>query len=211
VEAAQSILDLFGKRTLTRAEQEEKARLETHLEKMRQIPRAITPLIFPLNGEMSLSALTANVKPVQFNLAAERTARMWNWVTPDAGILVWDAERTGSITSGKQLFGSVTWWIFWNNGFEPLAALDDNRDGWLDGAELTGIAVWQDKNSNGRSEAGEVVPAGTWGVKRIAVRTEGNTEGVLAHGRGIQLHNGTTRPLYDWIPNSTQGATAHKK
>ena len=50
---------------------------------------------------------------------------------------------------GLQLFGSVTWWLFWEDGYAPLAALDDNHDGRLEGAELKGIAIWFDRNGNG--------------------------------------------------------------
>jgi len=37
--------------------------------------------------------------------------------------------------------------MFWRDGFEPLAALDDNRDGKLTGSEIWGIGVWRDANA----------------------------------------------------------------
>lgn len=204
VEAGQSILDINKMRTLTAAETAEKAQIEAHLKKIQLIPQAVTPLIFPIGGQNSLVELTRKAAPVRFPLSGEKTARLWEWVTPNAGILVWDPKQTGNITSGRQLFGSVTWWMFWKNGFEPLAALDDNRDGWLDGKELQGIAVWQDKNGNGRSDAGEVTPVAPWGVKRIVVHAEEQREGVWFHRVGIVLSDGTTRPLYDWMPKSRE-------
>ena len=42
----------------------------------------------------------------------------------------------GVICSGLQMFGSYSFFLFWNNGYEALSALDDNQDGKLDGAEL---------------------------------------------------------------------------
>jgi tetratricopeptide (TPR) repeat protein len=39
-----------------------------------------------------------------------------------------------------RLFGTVTWWMFWNDGDHALDALDDERDGRLRGAELHGPA-----------------------------------------------------------------------
>ncbi len=202
VEAGQAILDTYKGRTLSEVQKAEMLGIEAHLKKISAIPQAVTPLIFPLDGQQTLAELTRDTTPVRFNLSAEAKPRLWNWVTPNTGILVWNPQQTGAITSGKQLFGSVTWWIFWKHGFEPLAALDDNHDGYLSGKELNGIGVWQDKNSNGRSDSGEVISLKTRGVKRIAVRPHGLQEGVLSHPQGIELRNGSTRPLYDWTPTS---------
>lgn len=202
LEAGQAILDAYKSRTLSKAEKAEKLRIEDHVKKINVIPQAVTPLIFPLNGQQTLAELTRNTVPVRFNLSAEAKPRLWNWVTPNTGILVWNPKQTGAITSGKQLFGSVTWWIFWKNGYEPLAALDDNHDGYLSGKELAGIGIWQDKNGNGRSDSGEVISLRKRGVVRVSVRPIGLQEGVLWHPQGIELQDGSTRPLYDWTPTS---------
>ena len=45
------------------------------------------------------------------------------------------------------MFGSVTWWLFFSDGYRALDTLDDNRDGRLTGSELSGIAVWFDRNT----------------------------------------------------------------
>ena len=47
----------------------------------------------------------------------------------------------------------VTFWIFWDNGYEALQSLDDNQDGKLEGDELKGLAIWQDRNCDGISDA----------------------------------------------------------
>ncbi len=123
----------------------------------------------------------------------------WRWVTPKAGILVWDAEGTGRITSGRQLFGSVTWWMFWRDGYEALRALDDDGDGWLRSKELAGIAVWCDRNGNGVSEKGEVKPISAYGIVAIAVGAIGGVDSVLFNPKGVQLRDGNFLPTYDWI------------
>jgi hypothetical protein len=56
------------------------------------------------------------------------------------------------------------------NGYQPLAALDDDGDGWPSDRELSGIAVWRDKNQNGIADPGEVLPATALGIQRIAAR-----------------------------------------
>jgi len=73
-------------------------------------------------------------------------------------LLVWNPSRSGNIKCRAQLFGGYTWELFWKNGYEPLAVLDQNKDGSLRGSELAGLAAWNDRNSNGVSDPGEVVP-----------------------------------------------------
>jgi hypothetical protein len=181
-----------------RAERRELARLEKAMSGPRGI--AISPIVFSLAGPASLSSLLAPELDVKFNLDGSGLASRWPWVKPDTGILVWDPQHTGAITSGTQLFGSVTWWLFWSNGYQPLAALDDDGDGWLSDRELNGIAVWRDKNQNGVADPGEVNPATAWGIRRIAVRPYGAMAGSLYHPFGIQFQDGSSVATYDWVP-----------
>ena len=162
----------------------------------------MTPILVALQHEAKLSDLLASEISVRFDLAGDGLGRSWPWVKPTTGILVWDPRHTGKITSGLQLFGSVTWWLFWNNGYEPLAALDNDHNGWLEGAELQGIAVWFDRNGNGVSDSGEVVSLSSLGIKRIAARSAGLADGVPANPAGIQLRDGSSLATFDWTPTS---------
>ena len=101
--------------------------------------------------------------------------------------------------SGRVLFGSVTWWIFWNNGYEALKSLDNDNDGWLQEDELQGLALWQDTNSNGVSDPGEVVPIEVAGIEGIAVTATGEVDGMPANPQGLRLTGGKQLPTYDWI------------
>ena len=166
-----------------------------------QKPRAITPVVFSTRAGVSLPDLLST-RSVRFDLDGFSEGRLWPWVKPETGILVWDPSGTGRITSGRQLFGSATWWMFWKNGYQPLAALDDNNNGLLTGKELSGIAVWRDKNSNGVSDPGEVVTVQEFGIVAIAVKPCADTGGQLLRTDGIQLKNGLTLPTFDWVPTS---------
>jgi hypothetical protein len=115
---------------------------------------------------------------------------------------VWDPEQTGRILSGRQLFGSATWSMFWPDGYAPLTALDDDGDGWLAGRELAGLAVWCDRNGNGVSDAGEVASLARLGIARVAVRPSGRQEGAPCNPQGMQRSDGTFLPTYDWMPVS---------
>jgi hypothetical protein len=199
LEAAIGVERLQKDRSLSTKEQEELKKMRAAAKLIRAKPRLVTPIVFPLEGQASLRQMLSK-RTVTFDLAGDDIKRKWPWVKPDVGILVWDPEKTGRITSGRQLFGSVTWWMFWEDGYQPLAALDDNRDGALTGKELEGIAVWRDANSNGVSDPGEVVPARKFGIRHIAVQADSQQDATLSHSKGIQLQNGATLPTFDWTP-----------
>ena len=89
-------------------------------------------------------------------------------------------------------FGNVTFWTFWNNGYEAMRALDDNGDGELRGSELRHLAIWRDANRNGVSEPGEVRPlARAW--DRGAVLPRRNGDGIYTAAwseRGVRFDDG---------------------
>ena len=145
-------------------------------------------------------------RSVSFDLDGSGRGQKWSWVKSDTAILVWDPERSGEITSGRQLFGNVTWWIFWENGYQALAALDDDRDGWLRGDEMKGLALWFDRNQNGRSDPGEVVPIEQTEIESIAVRFEGReADGSWRAVRGVEMKDGSVVPSWDWLARSVGG------
>jgi tetratricopeptide (TPR) repeat protein len=161
--------------------------------------KRITPIIFSLEATSDVSTLIDRDTTVSFNLDGSGRAQRWRWVEPDTGLLVWDPEQTGKITSGRQLFGSVTWWLFWDTGYEALAALDDDGDGELRGAELAGIAGWFDRNQNGVSDPGEVTPVDELGIEAIAVEATGKAGRHPTNPRGLELEGGRRLPTWDWM------------
>jgi hypothetical protein len=42
---------------------------------------------------------------------------------------------------GPQMFGNVSYWIFWRDGYAAFSALDDNGDGLLRGSESKGLPL----------------------------------------------------------------------
>lgn len=205
-EAGESILRILRKRQLTPAEETEIKQIETTITEIEKKPRAITPIIFPLDEPAPLAHLLASEQRVRFDLAGDGKAALWPWVKSTTGILVWDPQRTGRITSGLQMFGSVTWWIAWANGYQPLALLDNDGDGWLSGRELRGLAVWVDANANGVSERGEVQSLSSFGIARIAVTSSGKADETPSNQQGIQLRDGRFLPTYDWTPEEIKPA-----
>ena len=87
---------------------------------------------------------------------------------------------------------------FWSDGYRALDALDDTRDGELRGDELRGLAVWFDRNQNGVSDAGEVVPIEQTGIAAISARSTGMAGASPANELGLAMKDGRVLPTYDW-------------
>ena len=166
-------------------------------------PQLMTPIIFTLENHNSVSELLNSSLNVNFDLDGDGKIELWPWLKNTTGLLVWDPLATGRITSGRQLFGSVTWWVFFQNGYQALDTLDDNRDGQLSGDELVGISTWFDKNSNGISEPGEIIELKALDIKSIGTKPTGETNNMPMHSSGITLFNGKKLPSYDWITSPT--------
>lgn len=165
-------------------------------------PMAITPIIFRIAGPAPrlLDDLLAKTHTVPFDLDGDGDAELRPWVRPDTAILVWDPDQTGRITSGRQLFGNMTFFMLFSDGYRALDALDDDRDGQLADEELTGLAIWHDRNTNGISEPGEVTPIA--GTPIHAIRTQSRSLHNGLHPMnptGLTLDDGATRPTWDWI------------
>ncbi len=175
------------------------AEIQTDVARLEKLPVAITPIIFSVQTHGSVLDLLDPKTHVSFDLDGTGRKAQWPWLKPSTGLLVWDPQTKGEITSGRQLFGTATWWLLFPNGYAALDALDDNRDGALSGSELRGIGVWFDKNANGRSDPGEVQPVTDFGVQAIRTRSTGSDHGMPMNAQGIVLKNGTVVPTYDWV------------
>lgn len=170
--------------------------------------RAVTPIIVPLEANLPLEKLINPDADVAFDLDGSGFQRHWGWITPKAAWLVFDHDGSGRITSGLQMFGNVTFWIFWRDGYDALSSLDDNGDGRLSGPELNGISLWQDLNGNGIADPGEVRPITDYNVVAIECVSEPHPSGIRFNPRGIVFRDGTSRPTYDWIaPSAGQQIT----
>ena len=162
--------------------------------------RAITPIAISLREDGVDPPADADAR-VRFDADGSGIPRDWTWIRKDAGWLVYDADGKGEITSALQWFGSVTFWLFWPNGYEALAALDDDGDRQLRGQELRHLAIWHDRNQNGVSEKGEVRSLAAHRIIALSARYEaGDGVTVAAHSpRGVVFANGTTRASFDVI------------
>lgn len=174
----------------------ELADIKSKVGELEKLPRYITPILVPLEDNLSSDRILTPAQ-VSFDLDGMGKKRYSTWVAPACGWLVFDAEGSGQIDSGLQLIGSVSFWLFWHNGYEVLTALDDDRDGLLTGGELDRLSVWQDINTNGISDPGEVQPVAHWGIDAIATAFRQESPDLLISRKGMRLTSGSWRPTWD--------------
>jgi hypothetical protein len=177
----------------------ELATLRGRLDQLIRLPRPITPIVVPLDDRATPAAIVDESADVRFDLDGSGRRDPWQWITPRAGWLVYDHAGAGGIDSGLQLFGSVTFWLFWSHGYEAMRALDDDGDGRLAGSELRHLALWVDADGDGRSDPGEVRALQDHGVVVLSTRfVEGGGPSVAAWSpHGVTLADGRTRPTFD--------------
>ncbi len=95
------------------------------------------------------------------------------WPAPNdkVSFLAIDLNRNGSIDNGRELLGNYTAGKSYNDGFEALTdLLDKNKDNIITERELNDLLIWTDKNSNGKSDRGELIKAKKYGLKKIDLK-----------------------------------------
>lgn len=178
------------------------ASLQQRVKKLENLPREVTPIAIPLRNGLKASDLEDRAAAVAVDADGSGLLRKWTWITRDAGWLVYAAKPTVKITSALQLFGNVTFWCFWDNGYQALASLDENGDGKLTGKELIGLAIWRDANANGVCEPGEVRPLADYGIIGLSCQCERDNEHpdrIWHSPKGVTYRDGTTRPTFDLV------------
>ncbi len=177
------------------------AELTRRAEFMQRGPRGLSPIVIPLRPGATLTDLVNRSARVKFDLDGWGP-REWTWITPDAGWLVFDPRRSGRIESGLQLFGNVTFWMFWGTGYDALRALDDDGDGLLRGPELAGLAVWRDADGDGVSRKDELLSLPDTGIVELSTRhvvDDENGDLLAFSAAGARFADGTTRTTYDVV------------
>ncbi len=146
-----------------------------------------SPIVIDLDGDgVETLALSANRF---FDHDANGMQESTAWAGSDDGFLVRDLDGNGRIDTGREMFGTNT--RLQNgqlaaNGYEALKDLDTNQDGVLDetDAAFSELRIWRDVNSNGWTDAGELMTLSEAGIASFNTQWINSTT-VDANG---QLH-----------------------
>ena len=149
----------------------------------------------------------------KFRLSAESDENdkvVW-YGSKAVGILVWKPEvKLYKNLTGEDLFGTWTFGKKWKNGYEALASLDKNKDGWLRSEELEGIQVWVDQNSDAKVDPGEMFTLGAFEITGIATNGKSSLKNLLygvdfiLNDEGFERRSGkeklkTIGQSFDWF------------
>ena len=172
-----------------------------------------SPLVIDLDGD-GIETLTA-AGGVYFDHDGNGFRENSGWVGQDDGLLVRDINGNGQIDDGSELFGNHT--LLSNgekaaNGFEALKDLDSNGDGVFNASDeaWNQIMIWQDRNSNGKVDSGELLTLESAGIAGIDLDYE-HQEVVDANGNAhkqsgtIIKSDGTTGSIADvWFDTNPE-------
>src|SRR3954471_9255129 len=128
--------------------------------------RQPSALLFPMTPPAEEFQLTDAAHGVPFDMAGDGTREMVAWPDDrsDVALLARDTNGDGAITSGRELIGSATdpdagngcnalLALFRRTGAEPAGAIHAGH------ALYDQLLLWVDRNHNGRSDRGELIPA----------------------------------------------------
>lgn len=119
------------------------------------------PLVINFAG--AAAQLTSN--KFAFDLDADGSAEDVSFVTPGSGFLVFDRNGDGKVNNGSELFGPLT-----GNGWNELAALDSDPNGWIDegDAAFSRLGVWT-RDATGTDSLRSLAQSGVGAISLGAV------------------------------------------
>jgi hypothetical protein len=172
------------------------------------IPTAnLTPMALDLNGDgVQTLGLTSGVK---FDLGATGNNALVGWVSGNDGLLARDLNGDGQINDGSELFGSATQLTSGGkaaDGYVALSKLDSNQDGKITQADagFNSLNVWQDANSDGQTQQGELKSLSSLGITELNLDAQAtgtsNNGNVIGLESSYQTQDGQTHAMADvWL------------
>lgn len=160
--------------------------------------RTISPLVLDMDGDGAIQASGGEWLPHKtthkerlafFDFHGDKFPVLMEWVGPKDGLLC-EPRPDGSI-DGTRLFGTATGF---KDGYEALKVKDANNDGKISGAELQGLAIWNDLNTDARPQKGEVKTLAEHGVTELSLK---HKKYVASFQR-----NGKSERMFDWWPQT---------
>lgn len=136
------------------------------------------PLALDLNGDGKIGISPAPNGGAYFDHNGDGVSHKSSWVSKEDGILVYDRNGNGNIDDGGELFGNFTQikdkesnQRLAKDGYEALKEFDSNNDGLIDKNDdkFKDLKIWQDANSNGISDEGELKSLDGLGIASLSL------------------------------------------
>ncbi len=123
------------------------------------------PLVLDLDDN-GYDLISREYSQAYFEFDNDGFAENAGWVGGNDAFLVRDVNGNGRIDNITEMFGNRT-----TSGFAALAALDSNGDGIFSSADadFTSVKLWKDANSDGVTDAGELISLATAGIVSISL------------------------------------------
>jgi hypothetical protein len=114
------------------------------------------PVVLDLDGD-GVELVSRKKSRASFDYGGDGAGDDTGWIGRDDGFLVIDRNNDGLITEASEL-SLASEDEDARSGLQGLARLDSNGDGVIDSedARFGELRVWQDRNGNGRTDAGEL-------------------------------------------------------
>jgi protocatechuate 3,4-dioxygenase beta subunit len=159
----------------------------------------ITPIAIDLNGDGIHTIARADMTG-SFDLLGTGKAIQSGWLSGDDGFLATDSNGNGQIDDIGELFGGASK----GSGFAKLASYDSNGDGQVNAADalFSSLRIWQDADSNGKTDTGELISLEAAGVVSLTVaHTElpflDANDNLHLERSSVTLSNGKTADMTD--------------
>ncbi|MDD2780860.1 hypothetical protein [Sulfuricurvum sp.] len=169
-------------------------------------PNFPSPLVLDLNGDGVTSTFISSTS-TYFDLDNDGVKQRTGWVQTTDALLALDKNQDGIINNASELFGNHT--TLKNgtnaaNGFEALKEYDENKDGVIDAKDniYNTLSLWQDANSDGVTDTGELHSLSELGVASINLGYSTNTDTIEERNQINQTStftttDGTTQSIND--------------
>ncbi len=127
------------------------------------VARKTDPLVLNFAG----TAAQLTDQRFAFDLDNDGDKEQINFVAPGSGFLAFDRNADGKINNGSELFGPST-----NDGFQELAALDGDNNGWIDenDAAFNQLKIWT-RDAAGKDKLQSLSAAGVGAVALSRINT----------------------------------------
>uniref|UniRef100_UPI0026233209 calcium-binding protein n=1 Tax=uncultured Campylobacter sp. TaxID=218934 RepID=UPI0026233209 len=136
------------------------------------------PLALDLNGDGKIGISPASNGGAYFDHNGDGVSHRSSWISKEDGILAYDRNGNGKIDDGGELFGNFTQikdkdgnQRLAKDGYEALKEFDSNNDGLIDNKDdkFKDLKIWQDANSNGISDEGELKSLDELGIASLSL------------------------------------------